>query len=272
MYVEHADKEIEKIKEELAKSFASDRQQVFMLIVGAVLGAIPWIGGLINADLNFKALSEQAHSNQLLQQWLEEHEKKMKELFTTIVHILQRLDEFPKEINNRLQSEEYLTLVRKAFRIWDNADTFEKKEIIRKLITNAGAHALIDDDLIRLFLDWISSYHEIHFAVIKSIYHREGITRGEMWQELNGKSVREDSMEADVFKLLIRDLSTGGVIRQLRQKDFLGNYIKKPARKGLAPTNTYKSAFDESEGYELTELGKRFVHYAMSEVVPRIAE
>jgi hypothetical protein len=31
-----------------------------------------------------------------------------------------------------------------------------------------------------------------------------------------------------------------------------------------------KSAFDDVEQYELTELGRHFVHYTMNEVVPRI--
>jgi hypothetical protein len=31
-----------------------------------------------------------------------------------------------------------------------------------------------------------------------------------------------------------------------------------------------KSAFDDKERYELTELGKQFVHYVLSDVVPRI--
>ena len=32
-----------------------------------------------------------------------------------------------------------------------------------------------------------------------------------------------------------------------------------------------KSAFDSAERYELTELGKQFVHYTMSGIVPRLA-
>lgn len=32
-----------------------------------------------------------------------------------------------------------------------------------------------------------------------------------------------------------------------------------------------KSAFDDEKGYELTELGRWFVHYTMNELVPRIA-
>jgi hypothetical protein len=33
-----------------------------------------------------------------------------------------------------------------------------------------------------------------------------------------------------------------------------------------------KSAFDEEEEYELTELGTQFVRYTMDEVMPRIGE
>ena len=31
-----------------------------------------------------------------------------------------------------------------------------------------------------------------------------------------------------------------------------------------------KSAFDDEEKYELTQLGKQFVHYAMTELPPKI--
>ena len=63
------------------------------------------------------------------------------------------------------------------------------------------------------------------------------------------------------------------MIRQQREKDFMGNYIKKnPAKKSTSSSNTYKSAFDSEEGYELTELGKQFVHYTMSELVARIPQ
>jgi hypothetical protein len=67
-----------------------------------------------------------------------------------------------------LQSEEYLQIDRKAFPSWGNADTFEKKDLIRKLLSNAGAHSYITDDIIRLFLDWLALCREIHFAVITS--------------------------------------------------------------------------------------------------------
>lgn len=268
--VDSFNSEIERIKSELTAASNTQRERIFKQIIGAVLGTIPWIGGFISLGLAIKDGEEQAKTNKLYEQWFSEHTKKMSELSETILAILQRLSEFPDEINERLESEEYLGIVRKAFRIWDSSDTFEKKEIIRKLITNAGAQSLVYDDLIRLFLDWINTYHEIHFAIIKAVYENTSITRHGIWQSLNGKYVSENSMEADVFKLIIRDLNLGGVIRQHREVDYYGNFYKKiPAKKGSG-TNTMKSAFDDQEQYELTELGKQFVHYTLNELVSRI--
>jgi len=54
----------------------------------------------------------------------------------------------------------------------------------------------------------------------------------------------------------------------------LGQFIRKrPARvrRGAGP-QTLKSAFDDSEHYVLTELGKQFVHYTMNEVISRIGD
>ena len=77
-----------------------------------------------------------------------------------------------------------------------------------------------------------------------------------------------------MFKLLIRDLSTGSVIRQHREKDYAGNFLRKPAlksRKGRPISSTVESAFEDTKGYELTELGKQFVHYAMTDLPLKLA-
>ena len=260
----------DRIREELEKPYESKRKRIFSKIFGAALGSVPWVGGFLSAMADFKADEGQVKNNKLYEEWLKEHSNKMKLLGDTLIEVVKKLDEFSDEINGRLESEEYLQIIRKSFRIWDNADTFEKRDLIRKLLTNAGTQQLISDDLIRLFLDWLNLYHEIHFSVIKVIYSRQGVTRSEIWQELNGNIVREDSMEADLFKLLIRDLSTGGVIRQFRQKDYYGNFIKKTPKKSNNHSSTFKSAFDDQEEYELTELGKQFVHYTMNEVVKKV--
>jgi len=259
------------IKVELDKVFESKRKRIFSKITAAALGSIPWVGGLLSAAAGFRSEEGQVGTNTLIQEWLEEHKAKMQRLAETLVATMKRLDEFPEDINNRLESEEYLQVVRRSFKSWDNADTQEKRELVRKLLTNAGTTSIDSDDLIRLFLDWIDLYHDIHFAVIKTVYQNPEATRLEIWRELRGKEVREDSMEADLFRLLIRDLSTGGVLRQHRATDYQGNFIKKTPKKTISRTTTMKSAFDDSETYELTELGQKFVHYTMDEVVPRIS-
>lgn len=112
----------------------------------------------------------------------------------------------------------------------------------------------------------------MHFQVIGTIYNNNGITRGEIWRRMGKGKVREDSADADLYKLLFRDLSTGGIIRQHRDIDYHGNFA--PKKSGRRTTGSSSkppvSAFDEAEGYDLTELGSQFVHYAMSDLPLRI--
>jgi hypothetical protein len=190
----------------------------------------------------------------------------------TLNDIFRRLDNFGDQIQQRIESAEYLSLVRKTFRSWDEADTQEKKQMLKRLIMNAGAIQLCDDDLIRLFLHWVELYHETHFVVVREIYRSRRITRGQLWSAIRGKPrPREDSYEADLFKYLIRDLSTGGVIRQERQTDGYGNFVKKESPGRRQPSgHVMKSAFDDAEYYVLTDLGAKFVHYVMEDVAPQL--
>jgi hypothetical protein len=144
--------------------------------------------------------------------------------------------------------------------------------MLKKLITNAGAIKLCPDDLIRLFLHWIEQYHETHFIVIKEIYRHPNITRGQLWDSIHGPRPREDSSEADLFRYLVRDLSTGGVIRQARETDMAGRFLKRDTsgQSHQNPSRVMESAFEDTKPYVLTEFGKKFVHYVMEDVVPEI--
>ena len=64
-------------------------------------------------------------------------------------------------------------------------------------------------------------------------------------------------------------LIAGGVIRQARTVDHNGNFRKEKRTKKLN-RSIMKSAFDDEKVYELTELGKQFVHYAKNEIIPKI--
>ncbi len=169
----------------------------YLRFVVAALGSIPWVGGFIAASASLNAEREQQNINDLQRLWLEEHKEKIKQLSTTLGDIFTRLDNFGDEVQQRIESPEYLALVRKVFRLWDEADTEAKKQMLKKLITNAGAIKLVPDDLIRLFAHWIEQYHETHFIVMKEIYRHPEITRGQIWDSIHGPRPREDSAEAD---------------------------------------------------------------------------
>lgn len=183
-----------------------------------------------------------------------------------------RLDLQDEAISKRISSSEYQSLVKKTFREWSGAESEGKRVYIRNILSNAAASSVSSDDVVRMYIDWINLYSELHFQVIGAIYNADGITRGEIWRKIGKGPVREDSADADLYKLLIRDLSTGGIIRQHREVDRWGDFIQKPTQrrlKGSGPKPPV-SAFDESEGYNLTGLGQQFVHYAMSELPLKI--
>ncbi|CAI1544271.1 hypothetical protein [Serratia quinivorans] len=237
----------------------------------AALGSIPWVGGFIGAVLSYKSEEGNIKLNSLQTKWLEEHQKKLENLNITLNVIAQRFESLGDEIDERLESDEYLDLVRKSFRVWNEADTEDKRKLVSNMITNAVSVKLCSDDIIRLFIDWLNNYHEVHFQVMRIIYLEPGVTRHDIWTKLHDSIPREDSAEADLYRMLIRDLSTGGVIRQARNTTEDGRFLKQRQATSLKKTSsTMESAFETNKQYVLTELGKQFVHYTMNEVVTKL--
>jgi hypothetical protein len=261
---------LEAAEDALTSQLGSGSKHKYARFLVAALSSIPWIGGVIAASASLSAEVEQGKVNELHRLWLSEHQQKIRELVGTLSNIFSRLENFGEEIDERLESPEYLSLVRRCFRSWDEADTEDKKQMLKKLITNAGAIKLCADDLVRLFIAWIEQYHETHFLVIKEIYKNPGITRARIWDNIHGRRPREDSAEADLFRYLIRDLSTGGVVRQERETDRIGNFYKRETGGHRSSSRVMESSFEDTKPYVLTALGKQFVHYVMEDVAPQI--
>ncbi|MCU7853426.1 MAG: hypothetical protein KZQ80_14580 [Candidatus Thiodiazotropha sp. (ex Monitilora ramsayi)] len=235
-------------------------------------GLIPFAGGVLSAFAGAWSEKEQEEVNKFFKYWVQGLEDELKEKETTLIEIMARLDLQDEEIAKRVESKEYQSIVRKTFRDWSAAESENKREYVRNILANAAACSVSSDDVVRMFFDWIDKYSDMHFQVIASVYNSNGISRGEIWRRIGRERVREDSADADVYKLLIRDLSTGGIIRQHRERDYNGNPIpKKTVRrpKGSGPKPPV-SAFDEEELYELTDLGQQFIHYAMTDLPIRI--
>ena len=238
----------------------------------ACLGGIPGIGGVFGAGAGAWSEAEQEKFKKILAAWLKLQEEEIQEIGKTLMEVMARVDTTDDRIRERVESPEYLSLVKKCFRDWSAAESEEKRRLIRNLLSNAAAgEKLCGDDIIRMFVEWIDRYAEKHFEIIRLVHRHQGITRFGMWQDIHGADVREDSVEADLFKLLVQDLSTGHVIRQYRPTDYEGRFLKTRPQKGRQKADPYmKSAFDDEKQYELTELGRWFVHYTMNEIVPKI--
>lgn len=235
-------------------------------------GAVPFAGGVLSAIAGAWSEGEQEKVNRFFEHWVRMLQDEIKEKEETIIEIMARLDLQDEAIAKRVESMEYQSLVKKTFREWSGAESEEKRVYIRNILSNAAASQVSSDDVVRMYIDWINQYSEMHFQVIGAIYNSGGITRGAIWRKIGKGPVRENSADADLYKLLFRDLSTGGVIRQHRDVDYHGNFISKKTErnpKGSGPKPPV-SAFDEEEGYELTELGGQFVHYAMSDLPLKI--
>lgn len=260
-----------------------DHAKYYRAILSAALGSIPWVGGVYAALISLQAESDQEEVNNLQKMWLMEHKEKIINLGQTLKDITKRLDDFctnteaEKIVLNRIQSPEYLTLVRETFRAWDEASTFDKRDKFKKLITNAAAIELCTDDMIRIFIKWIAEYHEYHISIISVVYKNPGISLGSIWDQVFGKEgegrPRENSAEADLYRTLIRDLQLGGVIRQQRDVNYAGQFVKKSTKgKSSASSSVLKSSFDDDDEMELSELGGQFVRYVLEELVPRIGD
>jgi hypothetical protein len=243
----------------------------FARFVLACLGGVPILGGAIGGAGGAWAEAEQARFNKLFASWLRLQEDEVREIGVTIAEVLSRLDLNDENVRKRIESPEYLKLLKKCFRDWSAAESEDKRVMIRNLLINAAVHKICSDDVLRMFIQWIEMYSEAHFLVMKHVYANPGCTRMDVWRSIHGEHVREDSAEADLFKLLVHDLSTGHVIRQHRQKDYYGRFLKTAPKRGGIQSPIMASAFDHEKPYELTELGTQFVRYTMEGAMPRIA-
>jgi hypothetical protein len=251
----------------------SKRNKWLRAIANLVGGAVPVVGGVLSAGASMWGEAEQERVTEALQAFLKMLEDELREKQRTIVEILARIDMHDEEIASRVKSDEYQRLLKKAFRNWAGTESQTKQEYIRNILSNAATVTIVSDDVVSLFIEWLQQYSEFHFAIIGQVYRAPGSTRADIWDDLGKGSVREDSAEADLFKLLIRDLSTGGIIRQHRETDHAGNFYAKSRTHSRRRTavRTVKSAFDDIEMYELTALGQQFVHYAMTDLPIKIA-
>lgn len=264
--------DLAKIEAEIVTAQSSRKKRVATKMFLAAIGSIPWVGGFLSAAAGLKGDEQTAKMDELQTQWLQAHQTKIEDLGSVFTSIEDRFEQIGPEIEERIQSEEYLSIVSQAFRTWDESDTAEKRRYAINLVVNAAGTRICSDDVVRLFLDWLELYHEVHFAVIRAVFGNPGITRYEIWIAIYGTALpREDSAEADLFKLMIRELSAGGVLRIERDTNALGQFVRRqPQRRRPTASTVLETAFEDTKPHVLTALGQQFVHYTMNEAITRI--
>src|SRR5687768_14808146 len=109
------DQIVESLRAELAKTEPSHKKRVIEKFVLAALGSIPWIGGFLSAAASYKAEEGALKQDSLQTQWLAEHNDKIIQLKSTLENVQGRFDSLGEVVDERIQSEEYIGLVRKAF-------------------------------------------------------------------------------------------------------------------------------------------------------------
>src|SRR5947207_12145048 len=141
-------------------------------------GAVPLVGGILSALAGAWSEREQAKVNRFFEQWVRMLEDEIREKEATVVEIMSRIDLQDENIATRVESKEFQSLVKKTFRDWAGVESEEKRVLIRNILANAAASTISSDDVVRMFIDWIGQYSELHFQVIGAIYTSGGITRG----------------------------------------------------------------------------------------------
>jgi hypothetical protein len=128
-------------------------------------GAVPFAGGLLSAAAGAWSEHDQEKVNHFFEQWLKMLKDELREKEQTVIEIMARLDLQDEKVTKRLESPEYQSLLKKTFREWGCAESEEKRKYVRNILANAASTTLASDDVIRLFLEWIRVYSELHFKV-----------------------------------------------------------------------------------------------------------
>ncbi|KKQ88143.1 MAG: hypothetical protein UT12_C0027G0008 [Candidatus Curtissbacteria bacterium GW2011_GWC2_38_9] len=137
------DKKVELV--ELTDIVSKEEQAVLEKIIGgswkkytrvtmAALGILPWVGSLLGAAATLSSENDQEDTTKLLFLWIKEHEIKLKELGITLNSIFDRFESFGERINQRIESEEYLSLVRKTFKKWDDLLIRIEGKVVRRIL------------------------------------------------------------------------------------------------------------------------------------------
>ena len=95
----------------------------------AALSSLPWVAIVISAAQTFTSENAQESNYRAMYLWMKAHQEKLKDVFETLQEIIKKLESLGRQFEDRINSEEYLSLVRITFTRWDHTETTEKRRI-----------------------------------------------------------------------------------------------------------------------------------------------
>ena len=99
-------------------------------------GMIPVVGGAFGAAASAWSERAQEKFNKVFAAWLKLQEEEIREIGVTLAEVMIRLDPNDPQVEGRIQSPGYLSLVKKCFRDWSAAESEEKRLLIRVFVSN----------------------------------------------------------------------------------------------------------------------------------------
>ena len=94
-------------------------------------GAIPLAGGFPSAIAGAWSEAEQQRFNLFFEHWIQMLRDELREKEKTVLEIMARLNLQDEEIAKRVESKEFQSLVKKAFREWAGTESETKREYVR---------------------------------------------------------------------------------------------------------------------------------------------
>ena len=93
--------------------------------------SLPFVGGILSVAAGAWSKEEQEFINNVFKQWLQMLQDELREKSKTIIEIMARLDTTDERIKQRIEFEEYQSILKKAFRGWSRIDFESKRQKIR---------------------------------------------------------------------------------------------------------------------------------------------
>ena len=167
------------VREELEKSLKEGvGPKAARYALACLGGLVPFAGGMVSGAAGAWSESDQERINNLFQQWLKMQEEEMLEIGQTLFEVFIRIDKTDQKIQERIQSHQYLSIIKKCFRDWSAAESEPKRIYIRNLLANAASCEMTTDDVIKFSLNGLISLVKhilrllpasikIHISVVK---------------------------------------------------------------------------------------------------------